>query len=109
MYKIKLLLLFTCINICILNLNCCQRNGKIQQKETTQNPNSILFKELDRLLNVGEQLADKRWIFVLKFFNIDSNLYFSFWLQPSFPTVISSQTNIVLVDTNNIFGFNVAN
>jgi hypothetical protein len=109
MREIKSLLLFCCISICTLNLSLCQEERKIYQEKTIQDSNSVLFKELHQMLSIGEHLSDKRYVFVLKFFNIDSSLYFSFWLQPYFPTIIPSPTKFVFVDTNNMFGFNIAN
>jgi len=109
MCKIKLLLLFYCISICTLNTSLCQEYMKVQQENTIQDSNSVLFKELHKILSIGEDFPDKRYVFVLKFFNIDSSLYFSFWLQSFFPTIIPSQTNFVSVDTNNMFYLNITN
>ena len=105
MYKMKLLLLFCTIGICTINSSFCQ----VQQENIIQDSSSALFKELNQILSVGEHFPDKRYVFVLKFFNIDSSLYFSLWLQPYFPTIIPSQTNFISVDTNNMFVFNIAN
>ncbi len=104
--KMRLFLLYF-ISICVLI--SCGDNGYVEQKNTTQNLNPVLFKELDSLLSIGEHLADNRWCFVLKFFKIDTSLYFSLWIQPYFPTIIPSQTGFLVVDTNNMFGFNIAN
>lgn len=109
MCKIKLFLFFCYISICTLNSSICQEYKKVQQENTIQDSTSVLFKELHQILSTGEDLTDKRYVFVLKFFNIDSSLYFSFWLQPFFPTIIPSQTNFVSVDTNNMFYLNIKN
>jgi hypothetical protein len=82
---------------------------KFQKENTTQDSSSVLFKELHKILCTSKDFPDKRYVFVLKFFNIDSTLYFSFWLQPFFPAIIPSQTNFVYVDTNNLFYLNIIN
>lgn len=50
-----------------------------------------------------------RDFFVIKFFNKKSDLYFSFWWQSGFPDIINSQAGPVIVDTNNVFYFNINN
>lgn len=47
-----------------------------------------------------------RFFFIVKFFNIDSNLYFSFWWQPNFPHYIFSE-EWAIVDTNDFYYFMV--
>ena len=56
---------------------------------------------------VGDSLYQYKNFFVLKFFNIETCLYFSLWLQPSFPEINRTDDGSVWTDTNNIYYYSI--
>ena len=70
------------------------------------------YLELSKILNedfvyktsfAGDSLSQFKYFFVLKFFDINANLYFSLWVQPFFPEMNKTNEGWFFTDTTNIF------
>ena len=85
---------------------CYSEQDTIKQDDSLEmNPNFYL--ELSKILNkeffAGDSLSRFKNFFILKFFKIKKDLYFSLWLQPFFPEMNKTDKGYVWTDTNNMY------
>lgn len=101
------------ISVIFLPMCSIAQNIKIQQ-DSCSYMNPIFVKELSKMFRNPPPVADDYYkpFFLLRFFNLDSNLYFTMGYCPTFPPAIEVQDAMIEIDTNCIYyylinGYNI--
>jgi hypothetical protein len=112
-YHIKRILLSLFV-IAFAGCHNCHRNNENNTSKQIDylGMNPVFYLELSKTLNkdyinktplVGDSLYRFKCFFVLKFFEIDSSLYYSTWVQPFFPEMNKTDEGWFFTDTTSMY------
>jgi hypothetical protein len=110
----KWLFLSIFVLVIFTGCNCCHQNNvhNTNNQDDYLGMNPRFYLELSKILNkdyiyktpfADDSLSRFKYFFVLKFFTMDTSLYYSLWVQPFFPEMNKTNDGWVWTDTTNIY------
>jgi len=113
-YNVRIHLFMFVLVVAFVGCNNCHHNREHNTSEQIDylGMNPEFYSELSKILNkdyiyktplAGDSLYQFKCFFVLKFFDIDSSLYYSLWVQPFFPEMNKTDEGWVWTDTTSMY------